>query len=128
MTLGNCQEITYIDLEGTPVGTPEEVTSIIRERNAILARTEAKRRADGVLSLPARLATWKAYGKVDYDFGFLSNEENFTAQQQGDISEWLVRLERCQDFKSKRGELATLVCNMLMTLKDSEDFKRCLLW
>ena len=123
MTLGNCQEITDIDLEGCAEGTPEEMDSITRERDAILVRTEAQRRAEGVLSLQARLATWKAYGTFGSDLGFLSNIENFTTQQQGDISEWLLRLERCQDFKYKRGELATLVCNMLMTLKDSKDFR-----
>ena len=115
MTLANCSQLTHLNIEGT------QIPSAMRD--GIVNRAQAARLAGCFLTLPSRVATWKSYGNVDYDFQFLSDEQKFSHEQQGQIGEWLLRLELCQDFQHKRAELANLVCRMLKALDDSPQFK-----
>ncbi len=52
---------------------------------------------------------------------------SFTAQETGQINEWLTRLERTRDFQGNQRSLAQTICQMLETTQVSPDFKEMFL-
>ena len=112
-SLENCSEIINI--------TGIEETQINRlELDLILQRCQEKRMKQLNLLLQTYLDSWNFCSRGNYDFSFINQ---FTETEKNMIGEWLLRLERCQDFLLRRKELATLVCKMLTTLGQSKPFK-----
>ena len=122
MTLGNCPNLDLIEDSNTGIRKNEKVAIQKRITECRYARRSGR-------SLPDQLlGAWPVYAGSNDNLSFLFDQRKYNIEQQGTITEWLNRLERCQVFVHKRNELAVLVCKILATLNPahkeySSDFK-----
>ena len=113
LSLGNCRNLTQIDTNNTRI--PEE------EKDVILDTCRALRDGDVLTALPLRLAVWEGASGKEFQLDFIYELEE---RQRQDISEWLLRLERTEDFNScHRKDLVEAACGILQSLNEIPSFK-----
>jgi len=109
MSLGRIPDLTFIGFDDTEI--PGALVS------AILTQCIKLRVGHVEETLPPRLQTWKASGKSEVD---LSGLDDLDHSQKGILNEWLVRLERAQDFKRDQQRLASTACQILETVANDK--------
>lgn len=111
MILGQLPELALLDITATRAS--------IQVRNTILNQCRAMRDAASRQVLPLRLSKWEALAgaKTGLDTTALSDQE------QGTLSEWLLRLEKTRDFAALQTELAQKVCALLADLPKKQEFR-----
>lgn len=134
--IGLCRNITYLniphnpDLRELPMSIGQiprvfdlniEGTGIIQVmRDSILSQCRLLRDQNALKILPNRLKAWIAWSgdKVD-----LTKIEAGTPHQINEVNEWLTRLERTRDFCRSQQKLALIVCKMLESVCENEEFR-----
>jgi Leucine-rich repeat (LRR) protein len=111
ITLGFCRNITTLDITHTDIERDA--------RDRILATTYALRQSASLADLPEKLLLWHSFARVTP----VVNLERLSREQQGQVYEWLIRLEKTSDFDSYQAKLAQHVCGMLKSVVESLTFK-----
>jgi Leucine-rich repeat (LRR) protein len=112
MGLGNASNITYINIENTLIPATE--------RDNILASCRERRSRHGGSDLTTRLTLWQRFSGGNRS---LSAIHELPENQKGSINEWLLRLEKTNDFRQNQSKLAAVVCHMLDTVVQDEGFR-----
>lgn len=111
MLMGQLEALLELETEGTGVSEAQ--------RDAILDACVSKRAKKGELQLPSRMTTWFATAKFKNAEKILDSLiEHFASKERITLNEWLMRLERTQDFIKCQGQLSRIVCEMIIYLVD----------
>lgn len=106
MSIGDMPSLLEIQMAGTAI--PNTMFGlIIRQCRQLRDKVELN-------DLPLRLMKWRAYGDAS-PFNL-----ELTVGQKSTLNEWLLRLERTNDFKSGQAQLANIVCAILKDLRHRE--------
>lgn len=103
MSLGNLRHMTHLNVGRTAVDR--------NVRDAIHAQWKATHRENAAQELSLRLRTWQAIAGTHYDFSNIADQVDI-----GQVNEWLLRLEKTKDFRSKRCSLQSTVAKIALDL------------
>lgn len=110
LSIGQIPNLTFIDIGRTKLNYPV--------RDAILKQCEMMRAGEAIKVLPHRLAKWAAFAKCA-----VPAIESLTDSQKITLNEWLVRLEKTQDFVKNQSALAKTVCSIVADAIRNKDFQ-----
>lgn len=114
LSLGQIPGLTDLDCSGTKI--PEET------KETILRLCQSKREEKVIENFSNHVNAWLVYG--DHKMDPKEFEKSFADDEKKSIDEWLLRLEKTDDYSGCQKKLAKVVCGILQTLTKDDDFKK----
>ena len=111
LSLGNCSQLTHLSIAGTYI--PQS------NCNEILAACRNMRNLEAFEKLPYKIKLWRKFADIAEEWV----GPEFTKEQKGNLYEWLLRLEKANDFKKNQKELTKTTCAILKTVHTDAKFR-----
>ncbi|MCH9620164.1 MAG: hypothetical protein SP4CHLAM17_11100 [Chlamydiales bacterium] len=111
LSLGNCSQLTYLNIEGTDISRSN--------CDQILATCRNMRGLEAAEKLLHKIKLWRKFADIVEEWA----DPKFTKEQRGNLYEWLVRLEKARDFNRNQKELAETTCAILKTVHTDAEFR-----